>query len=134
MIGLVIVASMLAPDAQPSVPDAQTQIERAVQAMNDQLKRWSASIDSSGRLDTCKTIVSSGDPQLDSLACQAMSECTLMMHSITARLEDPAVAKADKEKLAREASGTATTCVATRRAELFRGLAERRKRAAEGKK
>ena len=131
MIGLAIVASMLAQNPQPPAPDAQAEIERAVHAMTDQLKRWNASIDSSGSLDTCRTITSSGDPQLDALACQAMSDCAIKMRSISARLEDPAVPDAEKEKLARDSGAQMTTCVADRRSELFRSLAESRIKAAE---
>src|SRR5438874_2516220 len=131
MIGLLITAAMLAQTAPPSVVDSQAEVERAVQAMNERLNEWSASIDTSGSLDTCKTIQSSGDPQLDALACQAMSDCAIKMQSIAAQLEDPSVSDVKKSKLVRKASGIVTTCVSNRRLELFKDLAKSRLQAAE---
>ncbi|MGN6850380.1 MAG: hypothetical protein ACTHJK_13045 [Sphingomicrobium sp.] len=100
--------------------------------MNDQLKHWSASIDPSGGADNCRTISSTGDPQLDALACEAMSDCAKRMRPMTSRLDDPTVSETEKDKLAVKASGTMTTCVFDRRLELFKGLAATRVKAAQG--
>ena len=109
--------------ALPPVQDRDGEIERTVQGMTERLKEWSASIDNSGRLDSCKTISSSGDAELDAIGCRAMSDCAIKMHSIAARLDDPSVSDADKQKLARDSSGAVTTCVVDRRSELLRSLA-----------
>jgi len=132
MILLAIMAVMAGQNVQASVPNPQTDVDRAVQTMNDRLLTWSASIDPSGSLDSCNTITSSGDPQLDTLACQAMSECAIDMRLVTLRLESPTVPDAKKDQLAFESGGAMTACVAKRRTQLFKGLAE--SRAAEGKK
>jgi len=131
MIFLLLSAAMAGQNVQASVPNAQTDIDRAVQAMNDRLVAWSASIDPDGKLDSCKTITTSGDPELDTLACQAMSECAVSMRLLTLRLESPTLPESKKDKLAFESGSSMTTCVANRRSRLFRALAE--SRAAEGK-
>jgi hypothetical protein len=107
----------------PPVQDRSGEIERAVRAMNDRLGGWGATIDNSGRLETCKTTSSSGDAELDAIGCRAMSDCAIKMQAIAARLDDPSVSDADKQKLARDSSGAVTTCVMDRRSELLTGLA-----------
>jgi hypothetical protein len=123
---LAVLALLQAQVAAPAPPPAQQQ---EILVVGQRLKNWRGQMSTRNGSDHCRTLVSSGDADVDRVGCSAMAHCyALHRPALTEAFARPAATRA-----AHPVYRLLGVCVRDQRDLLVADLAERRYQARQGK-
>lgn len=124
---MLIAALLAAAATAPAPPPAQ---ESDIIVLANKLKQWNGRFSVKGTKVTCKTILSTGDREIDAIGCQAFETCVPRLRSQIDATDARGLDKDLRARMKEDVKRDLGACVMAERQRLIELLAD--KRAAAG--
>ena len=106
--------------------DAPAETAEEIVVIGEKMKQWNAAIRYRDGKAICTIKKSTGDPDVDRIGCDSMTQCFDAMRPRFDSTQDKALDRATRKQRLAEANTDLTACVVEKRGDMIAALAEKR--------